>query len=92
MTMAQVANAVTRFTSRVVATNLGPSFDDFILPRASRAWRKRSRAAEGSADDIVKKMLDNEGYRELYLKAKGGYFRSKRHVKLYIDEHSMIKK
>lgn len=44
-------------------------------------------------------MLRNKGtitkptYRELYLKVKGGFFRSKRHIKLYIDEHDLaIKK
>ena len=36
--------------------------------------------------------LSNKDFRELYLKTKGGYFRSRRHLKLYIDEHEMIKK
>ena len=44
-------------------------------------------------------MLRNKGiiskptYRGLYLKVKGGFFRSKRHIKLYIEEHNLaIKK
>lgn len=28
-------------------------------------------------------------YRNLYLKSKGGFFRSKRHIKLYLDEHQL---
>ena len=38
-----------------------------------------------------KKMIDNKTYRELYMKSKGGFFRSKRHIKLYINEHGLIK-
>jgi large subunit ribosomal protein L19e len=37
-----------------------------------------------------KNMLETKVYRDLYNKAKGGYFRSKRHIKLYIDEHSLV--
>jgi large subunit ribosomal protein L19e len=36
---------------------------------------------------IIEKMV----YRDLYLKSKGGFFRSKRHLKLYIDEHGLKK-
>lgn len=36
--------------------------------------------------------LSNKDFRELYLKCKGGYFRSKRHLKLYIDEKELIQK
>lgn len=36
--------------------------------------------------------LSNKDFRELYLKCKGGYFRSRRHLKLYIDEKELIQK
>lgn len=36
---------------------------------------------------LTKKIITRKAYRELYLKSKGGYFRSKRHVKLFLDEH-----
>lgn len=39
-----------------------------------------------------KKMLDSATYRNLYNKSKGGYFRSKRHIKLYIEENKLVKK
>ena len=39
-----------------------------------------------------KKLVDVSTYRSLYGKCSGGFFRSKRHIKLYIDEHELVKK
>ncbi|MFQ5474482.1 MAG: 50S ribosomal protein L19e [Candidatus Nanoarchaeia archaeon] len=39
-----------------------------------------------------KKMIDTSIYRNLYLKSKGGFFRSKRHIKIYLDEQGMMNK
>lgn len=36
---------------------------------------------------VTKNIITRLAYRELYLKSKGGYFRSKRHIKLYLEEH-----
>jgi large subunit ribosomal protein L19e len=36
---------------------------------------------------LEKKIITRAAYRELYLKSKGGYFRSRRHIKLYLQEH-----
>ena len=46
---------------------------------------------------VLKYLRDNEKittpvYRELYMKSKGGFFRSKRHLWLYINEHNMMSK
>ena len=46
---------------------------------------------------FIKSLKDNgliskEDYHSLYRKSKGGFFRSKRHIKLYIEEHRLIKK
>ena len=38
-----------------------------------------------------KKVISRRVFRDLYLKCKGGFFRSKRHLKLYIDEHGLKK-
>ena len=38
----------------------------------------------------VKKLLSTVNYRMLYTKSKGGYFRNKRHIKLYLKEHHLI--
>ena len=35
------------------------------------------------------KKIGPAAFRELYTKSKGGFFRSRRHIKLYIDEHKL---
>jgi large subunit ribosomal protein L19e len=49
--------------------------------RAIRVQREFIRAL------LDKSIITKLAYRELYLKSKGGYFRSKRHIKLYLQEH-----
>ncbi len=39
-----------------------------------------------------KNLLTKKIYRELYLMAKGGFFKNKRHLKTYIEERELIKK
>jgi large subunit ribosomal protein L19e len=39
-----------------------------------------------------KKVIDKSIYRSLYMKSKGGFFRSKRHLKGYMKEHTFIEK
>jgi large subunit ribosomal protein L19e len=39
---------------------------------------------------LEKGIITRLAYRELYLKSKGGYFRSKRHIKLYLEEHDEL--
>ena len=36
-----------------------------------------------------KEVLNATNYRKLYQKSKGGYFRNKRHMKLYIEENKL---
>lgn len=38
-----------------------------------------------------KGIVDRATYRKLYSKSKGGFFRSIRHIKIYIDEHKLVK-
>ena len=38
-----------------------------------------------------KDVIDKSSYRSLYMKSKGGFFRSKRHIKVYMQEHGIIK-
>lgn len=47
--------------------------------------------------ELIKTLKDkdhigNNAYRELYNKVKGGFFRSTKHIKLYIDENNLVKK
>lgn len=55
------------------------------------SWIHRIRAQRkmllGMRD---KREITKTVYRELYLKAKGGFFRSRRHISLYIEEHNLI--
>jgi large subunit ribosomal protein L19e len=37
-----------------------------------------------------KELVTNQNYRMLYLKAKGGFFRSKNHLKNYLDENKLF--
>ena len=53
------------------------------LIRAQRALLKRLH---------VRNHVPTAVYRELYTKAKGGFFRSTRHLKLYIEEQGFMKK
>ena len=36
-------------------------------------------------------IVDKSSYRSLYMKSKGGFFRSKRHIKIYMQEHGLGK-
>ncbi len=38
------------------------------------------------------KKISTKTFRSLYLKCKGGFFRSKRHIKLYLTEHKLVEK
>jgi large subunit ribosomal protein L19e len=49
--------------------------------RSQRAFLKLMRK---------KSLLSPHNYRKLYAKSRGGYFRNRRHIKLYIGEHNLI--
>ena len=61
------------------------------MPR-KRSWILRIRKQRVFLKELRKENLIEKGnFRDLYLKAKGGFFRSKRHLKIYINEHNIIK-
>jgi len=56
-------------------------------------WVNRIRAQR----DLLKKLrgrelITDKTYQDIYKKAKGGFFRNKRHIKLYLEEHKLLKK
>ncbi len=58
-----------------------------------RAWMNKIRLQRR----FIKSLRDKDaitimGYHELYMKSKGGFFRSLKHLKLYVSERSLIKK
>ena len=60
------------------------------LPQ-KKAWMNRIRLQR----DFLKKLKEKETitgavFRRLYLKAKGGFFRSKKHLKIYITENKLV--
>ncbi len=58
------------------------------IPR-KREWMNRIKAQRGLLKRLKdKKIIDKKLYRDLYLKAKGGFFRSKRHIRLYLEERT----
>jgi len=55
-------------------------------------WMNKIRLQRAFLKELKEKQLvTNETYKMLYMKAKGGFFRSKRHIKLYINEHNLVK-
>lgn len=55
-------------------------------------WMNRVRLQRKLLKSLKKSnKLTNENYRMLYLKVKGGFFRSKRHLQMYLSEHKLVK-
>ncbi|PIN76413.1 50S ribosomal protein L19e [Candidatus Woesearchaeota archaeon CG10_big_fil_rev_8_21_14_0_10_36_11] len=53
-------------------------------------WMKKVRVQRIFLKDLrEKKLLTPSNYRSLYAKSKGGYFRNRRHIKLYVTEHNL---
>jgi large subunit ribosomal protein L19e len=60
------------------------------LPR-KEAWMIKIRNQRDFIKDLKQKeLLTNETYRDLYLKSKGGFFRSKRHIKIYLEDKKLF--
>ena len=58
-----------------------------------RAWIGRIRIQRRFLRELKdKKLIDVNIYRQLYSRSKGGFFRSKRHIKLYLEERNLINK
>ena len=56
------------------------------------SWMGRIRAQREFLQNLRgKKIIEPASYRELYLKSKGGFFRSRRHIKVYMQEHGIGK-
>ena len=57
------------------------------------AWMNKIRLQRDFIKSMRdKKSIDTTSYHELYMKSKGGFFRSIRHLKLYVTERGLIKK
>jgi large subunit ribosomal protein L19e len=59
--------------------------------KPKQTWMRQIRVQR----EFVRLLLDKNiitrlAYRNLYLKCKGGYFRSRRHIKLFLQEHDEL--
>lgn len=62
------------------------------LPR-KRAWINKIRLQRAHLLALKQSgEIEPKVYRDLYRKAKGGFFRSKRHLNLYMEEHKLRSK
>ncbi len=62
------------------------------LPK-KKTWMNKIRLQRSLLKSLKdKELIDNKNFRILYKKAKGGFFRSKRHIKIYLEEHNLMKK
>tara|TARA_Y100000034_G_scaffold131715_1_gene193067 strand:+ start:37 stop:498 length:462 start_codon:yes stop_codon:yes gene_type:complete len=59
--------------------------------KPKKAWMNKIRVQRKFLKTLKDKgLIENKNYRELYLKTKGGFFRSQRHLKTYINERGLI--
>ncbi len=57
------------------------------------AWMLKIRTQRAFIKELrAKGLVSVSDYRKLYNKSKGGYFRNKRHIKLYIAEQQMVQR
>ncbi|RME52818.1 50S ribosomal protein L19e [Candidatus Woesearchaeota archaeon] len=62
------------------------------LPRKER-WVVKVRSQRAFIKELKEKgVIDTRAYRVLYRKVKGNFFRSKRHIKLFMNENDLAKK
>ena len=59
---------------------------------SKKVWMNKIRLQRSFLRNLKEKNLINTKiYRDLMSKAKGGFFRSKRHIKLFLEEHNLVK-
>lgn len=58
-----------------------------------KSWKERIRVQRRLLKKLrEKEYLTPKVYRELYRKSKGGFFRSRRHILIYLEERGLLKK
>lgn len=65
----------------------------FSVIKRKEQWVSRVRIQREFLQELRdKRLISRENYQKIYLKIKGGFFRNKRHVKLYLNEYNLIGK
>ena len=63
-----------------------------LVPR-KQAWMAKIRVQRSFLQELrTKGVIDQPGFKNLYRKSKGGFFRNKRHIKIYIEENDFVQK
>lgn len=63
-----------------------------IMP-AKRRWISTVRPLRRMLKELrATDQIDNQTYRKLYLLIKGGMFRNRSHLKIYLEQHDLLKK
>lgn len=58
-----------------------------------RAWIAKIRVQRSFLKSLKRKdLIENKTYNDLMAKARGGFFRNKRHIKTYLKEKNILKK
>ena len=58
--------------------------------RPKEIWMKKVRGLRIALNDLKPKLAEGQ-YRALYMMIKGGYFRDRKHLKLYVTEKKLLK-
>lgn len=62
------------------------------LPRKT-SWISKIRVQRSFLKELrEKEIIDRDVFKQLYAKSKGGFFRNKRHIKIYIEENELARK
>ena len=60
---------------------------------AKRKWISTVRPLRKMLKELrSSEQIDNQTYRKLYMLVKGGTFRSRSHMKIYLEQHELVKK
>lgn len=62
------------------------------IPR-KKEWMNKIRSQRELIKSLREKgLITNDTFRLIYRKSKGGYFRSRRHIQIYLSDNKLIKK
>ena len=94
------ANEQSRFRARKLATQKSKGRHKgkgarkgakYSLVSKKERWMAKVRVQRTFLKELKeKKLVSTQNYQMLYRKVKGGYFRNKRHIKLYLTEYRLI--
>ena len=71
----------------------GRSGRKYSIVRSKRKWISTVRPLRRMLKELKEsKQIDNENFKHLYKLVKGGTFRSRSHLRIYLDQHGLAKK